>query len=57
MSPGQSAPASPTTPEPAQASFDRAWADYVEWSGLDEAGLPEAPRDATDRSSGKACPA
>ncbi|MBB1032458.1 hypothetical protein G6027_16555 [Dietzia sp. SLG310A2-38A2] len=39
------APATPTTAEPDQASYDRAWADYVEWSGLDEERLPEARRE------------
>lgn len=40
----RSAQASPPDTGSEQESYDRAWADYVEWSGLDEAGLPEAPR-------------
>ena len=35
--------------EPDQAEFDSAWADYVEWSGLDESGLP-GPRPEGDNS-------
>ncbi|MFN3600820.1 MAG: hypothetical protein ACK4UY_05460 [Dietzia sp.] len=40
----RAAPAPPTPAEPDQASYDRAWADYVEWSGLDEDRLDEIRR-------------
>ena len=53
----QSVTPSPGNVGPDQESFNRAWSDYVEWSGLDEAGLREALRDAAGRSSGKARPA
>ncbi|MDX2358751.1 hypothetical protein [Dietzia sp. PP-33] len=35
----------PPDAESQQVAFDRAWADYVEWSGLDESGLPDARRE------------
>lgn len=35
-------PIQPPETRAEQANYDRAWADYVEWSGLDEAGLPDA---------------
>ena len=37
-------PSHPATAEQDPLAFNRAWADYVEWSGLDEDGLPP-PRD------------
>ncbi|GAA1052441.1 hypothetical protein GCM10009570_10300 [Dietzia natronolimnaea] len=37
-------PLQPPDTRAEQTPFDRAWADYVEWSGLDEAGLPDALR-------------
>ena len=40
---GRSAPSAPPAVESDQTAFDRAWADYVEWSGLDEDQLPERP--------------
>lgn len=38
----QAADAAPPDSEGEEESYNRAWADYVEWSGLDEEGLPEA---------------
>lgn len=40
----QAAHAAPPDTGSEQESYDRAWADYVEWSGLDETGLPQSPR-------------
>lgn len=41
----QTAHAAPLDTRSEQESYDRAWADYVEWSGLDETGLPDGHRD------------
>lgn len=37
----RAAPAPPTAAGPDRASYNCAWADYVEWSGLDEDRLAE----------------
>ena len=41
---GSTAPSVPPAVETDQSDFDRAWADYVEWSGLDEDQLPDSPQ-------------
>ncbi|MBB1026015.1 MULTISPECIES: hypothetical protein [unclassified Dietzia] len=38
--------AGPSAAEPDTLSYERAWADYVEWSGLNEERLPEGPQDS-----------
>lgn len=42
------AQAIPPVTESEQDSYDRAWADYVQWSGLDEDNLNNQRRDTED---------